>query len=169
MNGYRPLEVRVKSKLLGVFFMAKYSESFTLQFVQEFLDGPLGYTALARKYAMPNASPIRQCVRAFQEFGLEGLWRKRKKTIYSVKFKVDGLHFMKEKVASYSETAIAFGINNPSLIANWNRAFQDHGIEGLKPKQKGRPSMSKKSKKQRENKPNPLHFLKKSWSVKMNY
>ena len=128
--------------------MAKYSEAFKLQIVQEYLDGPLGYKALARKYSLPDAAQLRQWVRSFKEFGLDGLKRKRKKTVYPFQFKVDVLHFMKETGASYSETTIAFGFNNPSLIANWKRAFQENGIEGLKPKQKGRPSMSKKQEKQ---------------------
>lgn len=145
---YRPPKVRVKSKLLGVLFMAKYSEAFKLQVVQEYLDGPLGYSALAKKHAIPDAATVRKWVTFFQEFGLEGLKRKRKKTVYPVQFKVDVLHFMKETGASYSETAIAFGMNNPSLIANWNRAFQENGIKGLKPKQKGRPPMSRKPRKQ---------------------
>lgn len=34
-------------------------------------------------------------------------------------------------------------MNNPSLIANWNRAFLENGAEGLKEKPKGRPSMTK--------------------------
>lgn len=124
--------------------MAKYSDAFKLQLVQEYVDGPLGYSALAMKYAMPDGSPIKRWVRAFQKFGSEGLKRKRKKTVYPIQFKVDVLHFMKETGASYSETGIAFGMNNPSLIANWNRIFQENGMEGLKPKQKGRPSMSRK-------------------------
>lgn len=128
--------------------MAKYSDAFKLQVVQEYLDGPLGYKSLAKKYAMSNASPLKRWVKAFQEFGLEGLKRKRKKSVYPVQFKVDVLHFMKETGASYAETAIAFGMNNPSIIANWNRAFQKNGIGGLKPKEKGRPSMSRKPKKQ---------------------
>ena len=39
-----------------------------------------------------------------------------------------------------------FKMNNPSLIANWNRTFLNEGIEGLKEKPKGRPPMSEKRK-----------------------
>lgn len=130
--------------------MAKYSEEFKLQVVQEYLTGPSGFKTLAKKHGMPDASPLKQWMKSFQEFGLEGLKRKRKKSVYPVQFKVDVLHFMKETGASYSETALSFGMNNPSLIANWNRAFQEIGVEGLKPKEKRRPSMSKKHKKQTE-------------------
>lgn len=59
---------------------------------------------------------------------------------------------MKQTGASYSDTATTFGMNNLSLIANWHRAFQEKGIEGLKPKPKGRPSMTKKPNKKTTNK-----------------
>ncbi len=50
---------------------------------------------------------------------------------------------MKRTGTSYLDTAIEFNMNNPSLIANWNRILLKEGIEGLKEKAKGRPPMSK--------------------------
>ena len=134
--------------------MTKYSDAFKHQIVQEYLKGTLGYKRLAKKHNMPSGTPIRQWVRAYQEFGPDGFKRKHQRTVYPVQFKVDVLHFMKQSGASYSDTAIAFGLNNPSLIANWSRAFQDKGLEGLKSTQKGRPSMSKKTNQPQDNQPN---------------
>ena len=57
---------------------------------------------------------------------------------------------MKQTGASYQETAIQFNLNNPSLIIRWMKEFNEQGIEGLKEKAKGRPSMSKKPNKQTE-------------------
>lgn len=130
--------------------MAKYSVEFKLQVVQEYLKGPLGYKLLMKKYTLSSTTILRRWVRAYREFGLEGLKRKDKKTTYSVQFKVDVLHFMKQTGTSYSDTAITFGMNNPSLIANWNKIFQENGIEGLKPQPKGCPSMTKNSKRQQQ-------------------
>src|SRR5699024_8085789 len=48
------------------------------------------------------------------------------------------------------ETAIQFHLNNPSLIVRWLKVFREQGIEGLKPRSKGRPSMSKKPNKQKK-------------------
>ncbi|SIT01779.1 transposase, partial [Salimicrobium salexigens] len=84
---------------------------------------------------------------AYQAFGEEGLKRKRSKQVYPVQFKLDVLHFRKQTGASLQETAIAFHMNNSSLIANWTRVFHKEGVEGLRGKAKGRPSMSKKPKK----------------------
>lgn len=126
--------------------MAKYSEEFKLQLVEEYVEGTLGYRLLARKYALPSTSLIRRWVRAFQAFGQEGLRKKQTKQVYSVQFKVDVLHFMKQTGASYQDTAIEFGMNEPSIIVRWNREFLAEGVKGLKESAKGRPSMSKKPK-----------------------
>jgi len=128
--------------------MAKYSEEFKLQVVQEYLNGPLGYKLLTKKYAISSHSNLIYWVKAYKKFGLEGLNKKHKKATYSVQFKMDVLHFMEQTGTSSSDTAITFGLNNPSLISSWKRSFQKKGIEGLKLKPKGRPSLSKNLKKQ---------------------
>lgn len=126
--------------------MAKYSDKFKLQMVNEYLKGPLGFQLLAKKYSIPSKSVIERWVAAYKAYGKDGLQRKSENEVYSVQFKVDVLHFMKQTGASYQDTAIQFKMNNPSLIANWNRKFLKEGIEGLQEKAKGRPSMSKKPK-----------------------
>lgn len=126
--------------------MAKYSFEFKLQIVKEYLESYLGYQLLAKKYNIPSETPIKIWVRAYKAFGKDGLRRKYSKKVYSVQFKLDVLHFMKQTGASYQETAIEFNMNEPSIIASWNNTFCKKGIEGLKPKPKGRPPMSKNRK-----------------------
>lgn len=53
---------------------------------------------------------------------------------------------MKRTGASQQETTLAFGLNNPSLIANWDLVFQREGVAGLEGKPKGRPPMPGKKK-----------------------
>ena len=53
---------------------------------------------------------------------------------------------------SYQELANQFKINNPSLIARWVIDFRNQGLEGLKPKKRGRPSSMTKDKKTQKNK-----------------
>ncbi|MBQ0141137.1 MAG: transposase, partial [Kurthia sp.] len=100
--------------------MVKYSEEFKLNLVQEYLMDSLGYTLLARKYGMPSPTPLQDWVRAYKDWGIEGISPKNTKQFYPVQFKVDVLHFMKQTGASYQETAIQFKMNKPSLIASWN-------------------------------------------------
>ena len=49
--------------------------------------------------------------------------RKHKRSIYSVQFKLDYLHFMKQTGASYQDTAIQFNLNDPTLVASWIIVF----------------------------------------------
>lgn len=126
--------------------MAKYSDELKLKVVKEYLEGTLGYRLLAIKFGIPGKYQIKRWVRAYKEFGEDGLRRMLTKQVYSVQFKLDILNFMKRTGTSYLDTAIEFNMNNPSLIANWNRIFLKEGIEGLKEKAKGRPPMSKNKK-----------------------
>jgi transposase len=124
--------------------MSIYDFEFKLKVVKDYLKGNLGYRLLAKKYGMPSKSPIVNWVRFYKEFGDEGLHRKHSKKVYPVQFKLDVLNFKKQTGASYADTASAFKMNNPSMIANWQRKLLEEGIEGLLEKPKGRPSMSKK-------------------------
>ncbi|RPF57018.1 helix-turn-helix domain-containing protein [Aquisalibacillus elongatus] len=126
--------------------MAKYSDSFKLKIVKEYLEGPMGYRLLAKKYNVPDKAQIRIWVNAYKAFGEDGLRKKRSKTVYPVQFKLDVLNFIRQTGTSYKDTAIEFKLRNPSLIANWMRTFLIEGIEGLKEKPKGRAPMSGKRK-----------------------
>ncbi|WKA60224.1 transposase [Planococcus shenhongbingii] len=125
--------------------MMKYSEEFKLKLVNEYLAGPLGYPRLARKYGLSSHGQIARWVRAFQAFGKEGLRNRQKNRVYSVQFKLDVLHFMKQTGASYQDAAIEFKMHNPTLIVKWKQTFLAEGAGGLR--KKGRPPMAKNSKK----------------------
>lgn len=127
--------------------MAKFSEEFKLKVVKTYLEGAIGYRRLAKCFHISSESQVRYWVRAYQEFGEAGLRRKKTKQVYSVQFKLAVLNFRKQTGASYRDTAIEFEMNNPPLIAKWNKEFLAGGIEGLEKQTKGRPPMSKKPKK----------------------
>lgn len=126
--------------------MPKYSFDLKLKIVKEYLEGPLGYTLLAKKYDKPSETAIKKWVKSYQAFGEEGLRKKRSREFYSIQLKRKVLHYMKQTGASYQETAIAFQINEPALVGYWQRTFLREGIEGLQKRTKGRSSMSKKRK-----------------------
>ena len=86
--------------------MAKYSDEFKLKVVKEYLTGKIGLKRLAKKYSIPSNTAIRTWVAAYKAYGDNGMKRKRNKEVYSVQFKVDVLHFMKQTGVSYQETAI---------------------------------------------------------------
>lgn len=135
--------------------MVKYSEEFKLKIVKEYLEGSLGSTRLAKKHGLGNPSVLQRWVRAYQVLGEEGL-QKKAPTAYPVQFKLDVLHSWKRTGVSQQETALAFGLNNPSLIANWDRIFQREGVAGLEGKSKGRTPMPRKKNAKQPEKKNEL-------------
>lgn len=94
---------------------------------------------------MTSSSPIKQWVKIFEKFGMEGLKRKQHKEVYSVQFKLDVIRFMESTGSSFMETALNFGLTNPPMIASWKKAFLEGGAEALD-RPKGRPPMSNKDK-----------------------
>lgn len=127
--------------------MAKYTKEFKLKIVREYHEGILGYRRLAMKYDVPDKAQVRRWVRAYKEFGEEGLKNRTTRKVYPVQFKLDVLKFRQRTGASYADTATAFNMTSSTIIAGWNKTFVEKGVEGLLPKSRGRSSMSKKSKK----------------------
>ncbi|MBV7508898.1 transposase [Bacillus sp. sid0103] len=111
--------------------MGKYSEKFKLMLVREYHEGKLGYRLLAEKYGMKGSTPIKTWVKVYEKFGAEGLMRKKHKETYSTHFKLDVLRFMERTGSSETETALQFGLTNPSMIASWKKAYLEGGAEAL--------------------------------------
>ncbi|GMA54429.1 transposase [Alicyclobacillus contaminans] len=129
--------------------MAKYHFEFKWKIVQEYLEGKGGYSYLAKKYSVKNKKQIENWVKAYEELGEEGLFRKRQNQSYSVQFKLDAVELYQTSELSYREVANKLEMNNPALLANWMRKFRDHGVDGLS-KTKGRPSAMPQKKPKRE-------------------
>ncbi|MDR7080483.1 transposase [Neobacillus niacini] len=125
--------------------MAKYSEQFKLMLVREYKEKILGYELLAKKYDMKSSTPIKRWVKVYEKFGENGLLRKRNHETYSIQFKLDVLSFMKRTGSSEVDTALHFGLTNPSMIGSWKRALLEGGSEALE-RPKGRLPMSDKAK-----------------------
>lgn len=121
-----------------------YSYQFKLNVVKAYLDGPLGYHLLAKKYDVSSDRLIKNWVNQYQLYGEAGLKRKKTKKKYTLRFKLNVLNFKLETGASYKETANAFGIGEPSIIANWKRLFMEGGVQSLN-KPIGRPPKMPKS------------------------
>jgi len=123
--------------------MAKYSPEFKLRIVNEYLQGTLGYRSLAKKYQIPSQSQIETWVRQYKQEGKNGLQPKEKQ-VYTGEFKLNVLNYIKTTGASYSQTAIHFGISDIGTIANWNATFLKGGVEALlKPKGRSQSPMLK--------------------------
>lgn len=128
--------------------MAKYSTEFKMKLVNEYLEGNIGYKELAKKYNIPDKTVIQKRVSAYKIQGYDGIKVSRRNNSYSLDFKLNVVNLYLTGEMSYQSLANELKINNPSIIARWVIDFREKGIEGFKPKKRGRPSkMAKDSKK----------------------
>lgn len=125
--------------------MTKYSTEFKMKVVKEYLESNISYISLSNKYGISNGCVIRRWVNAYKTQGYEGLKVKRKNTQYTLEFKLDVVNLYLTGEMSYQSLANELKINNPSIITRWVNDFRKKGIEGLKPKKRGRPSKMPKS------------------------
>ena len=120
--------------------MAKYSTEFKYKVVERYLEGNESYESIAKIFNIPDNKLIRVRVNAYQTLGYDGLKRSRKKQSYSVEFKRNAVKLYLTEEWSYQELSNNLGITNPSMICTWVLKYRKYGIEGLKPKKRGRPS-----------------------------
>lgn len=117
--------------------MAKYSFEFKKKIVLAFLNGEGGYRYLAKKYSVPSKGNIEKWVKAYNEFGDQGLMRSRKNINYSFELKLHVVELYLTTEVSYQELAFSIEMNNPSLIAKWVNDFRIAGPDALRQKRKG--------------------------------
>ncbi|MDU3136727.1 MAG: transposase [Anaerococcus prevotii] len=127
--------------------MAKYSTEFKMKVVKEYLESNISYRSLSDKYCIPSKIVVINWVNAYKSQGYEGLKVKRKNTQYALEFKLNVVNLYLTGEMSYQSLANDLKINNPSMITRWVNDFREKGIEGLKPKKRGRPSKMPKSQK----------------------
>ena len=118
--------------------MAKYSYEFKKKVVQAYMNGEGGYDYLTQKYKLSSRNSLMMWVKAYKEFGNDGLMRSRKNNDYSFQFKLSVVELYLSSEVSYQELALSQGINNPSLITRWVNDFRIAGPDALRPKKKGR-------------------------------
>ena len=125
--------------------MAKYSTEFKVKIVKEYLKGNISLKKLAEKYSISHHEIVRRWVSSYQTQGYERLKVKRENTQYTLEFKLNVVNLYLTGEMSYQSLANELKINNPSMIARWVNDFREKGIEGLKPKKRGRSSKIPKS------------------------
>jgi len=109
--------------------MTKYSIDFKLKIVKEYLHGSKVMT-LSKKYKM-NSSSIFNWTQRYEKYGINGLKTRNSGYDYDGKFKLSVLEWKQKNQATYSQTALNFDISNPGTIANWQRKYDDYGVESL--------------------------------------
>ncbi|MGY3779729.1 helix-turn-helix domain-containing protein [Isobaculum melis] len=126
--------------------MAKYDYAFKKKVVEAYQNGAGGYPTLAKQFNISSFSTVHKWVKTVEKFGFKALRRRRNYQHYSSKFKQDVIHYYLTSGDSYLTVALKYGLPNDALVLAWHQKFLQTGIQGLSPKPKGRPSMSKKKK-----------------------
>ena len=117
---------------------SKYTYEFKKQVVNDYLNNEGGYRYITAKYSVSDRKLVRQWVANYKKYGDSGLFRSRKKTVYSFKKKLSVVELYLSSEISYQDLALQEGITNPSMIANWVKRFRVAGPDALRPHKKGR-------------------------------
>jgi transposase len=124
--------------------MTKFSAEDKLAAVHRYLQGYDSYSTIGASIGAASSLVI-TWVKQYEENGVEAFVKSY--TSYSTEFKLDVLKYMNDYGTSPNKTAAIFKIADPSLVRKWRRQFEEHGIDALESKKKGRPSMKKETKK----------------------
>ena len=120
--------------------MSKYSKEVKEKVISLF-EKELSPFKIAKELEIPEST-----VKGWlYKFNLRNnLTHKIGKQVFSADFKRKVLETRWKDKLSFKETAELFNLDNPSLIAAWQKRYLDEGILGLQPKPKGRPPMKTK-------------------------
>lgn len=122
--------------------MAKYSQEFKLEVVQYYLSG-FGKKSTGNKFSI-HPTYVCQWVHAYEQHGLDGLKAKKTKTVFTPEFKMKAVLMILNGL-SIHETRRQLDIRSKSQLQVWLRQYGEQGIDGLKPKPKGRTKKMTKS------------------------
>jgi len=85
-----------------------------------------------------SRSVVSRSVHLYREQGEAG-FHNTGKAIYTAAQKLVILETMHSQGLSYEEARVKYGIFGCATIWNWEHRYMENGMEGLKPKKKGRP------------------------------
>jgi len=92
-------------------------------------------SSVAKRYGV-TPHVVRWNVKVYREQGEAGF--QAKKASYTVAQKLEVLDAMHSQNLSGEEAGVKFGIAGPATVRVWEHRYMENGIEGLKPKKKGR-------------------------------
>ena len=130
----------------------KYDYAFKLECVELVLKKHYSDRYVSKLKQIPRWN-VRKWVIFYKTYGEIGLLPRMNQS-YSTEFKLKVVKAIEKESLSLIAAGVRFNIPTISIILKWKNDFANFGIEGLQPKQKGRPiSMSDKRKKNKSDKP----------------
>lgn len=114
--------------------MPKYTKEFKIKLVLEYLSGQFGGREMvAKKYDIPDGT-LKNWIYKYNSGGFGNLSKKIKKDKFTSEFKLSVIQYRQINNLSYRETADYFNISNGSVICNWEKEYQEHGLSGIEDK-----------------------------------
>ena len=131
----------------------KYDYAFKLECVELVLKKHYSENYVS-KLKRTSRSNIRKWLSFYKIYGNIGLLP-RKNQSYTIDFKLKVIRTIQKESLTLMATCLRFNIPDKAIIVKWKKDFANFGLEGLKPKQRGKPiSMSDfKRKKHKTDKP----------------
>ncbi|MDP2363922.1 MAG: transposase [Ignavibacteria bacterium] len=130
----------------------KYDLSFKVNCVKLVLENHHSVCFIAKRECVDRRQ-LSRWLQDYMKHGVTGLVPKTNQT-YSVQFKLRVVQFTAKNKLSLEDTRLKFDIPSASAIIKWRQDFAKFGIEGLKPRIKGKSIMSIYKRKSRQsNKP----------------
>lgn len=109
--------------------MTRYSDSFRVAVVEEWLKGDQGPAAIAKRYGIER-SHLRRWVALYEQHGEDGL-TKKKYVYYTAELKLLVLQHMRDTGQSYLQTAAHFNIRGLSNLKKWEERYRSGGYDAL--------------------------------------
>jgi len=132
----------------------KYDYAFKLECVEMVLNNHYSNDYVSKLKDIDKSS-IRKWVGFYKTYGKAGLLP-RKNQNYSIVFKQKVLITIAKESLSLRESCLRFNIPDAAIIVKWKKDFATFGIEGLQPKQRGRPKYMSNYKRKKRKSDKPL-------------
>lgn len=124
--------------------MSKYDIKLKIKVIKEYEKNNISQSELSKKYKIPQTT-ISNWINWYFDNGIKCVSKKVKNKSYTSNFKLFVLQYKKTNNLTFRETAVKFDITNDSIIVNWQRKYDEYGLDGLNSKTKGRKPKMKKS------------------------
>ena len=124
--------------------MSKYDIKLKIKVIKEYEKNNISQSELSKKYKIP-LSTIKSWINWYFDNGIKGISKKFKNKNYTSNFKLFVLQYRKTNNLTFRETAVKFDITNDSIIVNWQKKYNESGLDGLNSKTKGRKPKMKKT------------------------
>ncbi|SLK22948.1 Transposase and inactivated derivatives [Paenibacillus sp. RU5A] len=127
--------------------MTKFSSEEKVQAVMRYEKGSESLKSIAKSIGIHH-SVFLNWIKQYEHHGEKAFIKGY--TSYPTQIKLDVLHYMNEFGTSVRETAAIFNIPSHSTLLSWQKSLELQGIDALQLKKKGRSSMKKGSKAQKD-------------------